>query len=45
MTVRKIDMAPAGPDDDPPPRRPFLGLEFVMAMAITAIAGLAVFYF
>jgi hypothetical protein len=38
-------MIPAGPDDDRPPRRPFLGLELVMAMAITAITSLVIFYF
>lgn len=36
---------PAQPPDEPPPRRPFLGLELVMAMAITAIAWLVIFWF
>lgn len=38
-------MGTAGPDDEGPPRRPFLGLELVMAMAITAIAWLVIFWF
>lgn len=33
------------PPAEPPPRRPFLGLELVMAMAITAIAWLVIFWF
>jgi hypothetical protein len=37
-------MKPAGPDDELPPRRPFLGLEFVMALAITVIASVVVFF-
>ena len=37
-------MIPAGPDDEPPPRRPFLGLEFVMALAITVIASVVMIF-